>query len=278
LNKKDLLKQFGPEMLQDTELKGFESDDDTKNIDPLAQILRKFKVDNQIIYQDEDIFVFNKPPFITSETDNSDQKSFADLIKEKYPEAMLCHRLDKETSGAIIAARNKEAYRYISMAFDTKDIGKIYHAIVKGHIEIEERALNYPLSKQGSFKAVVDKAKGKDALTLVKTHQLYKHFTVLACQPITGRFHQIRIHLASSGIPIIGDSIYGGAPFFLSEVKRKFNTGKYQEEKTFLQRTALHSRVLEFKAPSGKQLRIEAPYPKDFGTIVDLLNKYDSPK
>lgn len=92
--------------------------------------------------------------------------------------------------------------------------------------------------------------------------------TLVECRPVTGRMHQIRIHLTTLKAPITGDETYGGKPFFLSSVKRGFNLKKLTEEQPLVKRMALHAFALHFKDMEGRDHRIEAPYPKDFQALL----------
>jgi 23S rRNA pseudouridine955/2504/2580 synthase len=235
------------------------------------------KPEDIMLFEDDNIVVFNKPASLTSESDSGGGMSLALLARRRWPTAMLCHRLDKETSGVIIAAKNEETYRHFSIMFQKRKIRKDYHALVEGVRRFENKEINIPLGKQGNYKAVIDRREGKDAVTIINSLEFFKHHTLLLAQPITGRFHQIRIHLATLGFPIVGDAMYGGKPFYLSSVKRRYNTSKYQEEElAVMNRTALHAYALEFENMDGKQLRIEAPYPKDYAVTLKLLREYDA--
>ena len=230
-----------------------------------------------MLFEDDNIVVFNKPASLTSESDSGGGMSLALLARRHWPTVMLCHRLDKETSGVIIAAKNEEVYRHFSIMFQKRKIKKEYHALVEGIRRFEGKDINIPLSKQGNYKAVVDRKDGKSALTLINSLEFFKHYTLIQAQPFTGRFHQIRIHLATLGFPIVGDALYGGKPFFLSSVKRKYNTSKYQEEEVpVMNRTALHAYAVEFENMDGNYIRIEAPYPKDYAVTLKLLREYDA--
>lgn len=236
-------------------------------------------IEDILLFENEDLLVFNKPTGITSEGDNAEQSlSLSDIVKKKFPEAMICHRLDKETSGVIIAARNAEWYRNISIQFQKRIIQKEYHAIATGVHQFQNQEIIFPLTKKGNYKAVVDKKDGKEATTIVNSLEIFKNYTFLQAFPLSGRFHQIRIHLASIGAPLLGDALYGGKPFFLSEVKRKYRLGKYDEEQAVLNRTALHAHSLSFNYTQNNQeeiITIEAPYPKDFAVTLELLRKYN---
>jgi 23S rRNA pseudouridine955/2504/2580 synthase len=235
------------------------------------------RIPDLILFEDDNLIILNKPTLITSEHESDPElKSLNDLLKRYNPEARLCHRLDRETSGAIIAAKSDEYYRYISIKFQKREIKKEYHALIPGVNSFTDRLIELPISKQGTYKAVIDKKEGKKATTVVNTLEVFKHYTLIKAEPVTGRFHQIRVHLASIGSPLVGDALYGGKPFFLSEIKKKkFNLKKWEEEQPVLNRAALHSFAVGFEY-EGKDLYISAPYPKDIDTTIKLLRKYDS--
>jgi len=230
-----------------------------------------------ILYEDDRIIVFNKPAGITSEQDNSHGSiSLLDMGKKYCPEAMLCHRLDKDTSGVILAAKSEEDYRMFSIMFQKREIHKEYHAIIQGVRKFENFMINLPLTKKGTSRAVIDKRGGKRAETIVDSLEHFKHYTLVRAQPISGRFHQIRAHLTAVGCPLAGDVLYGGKPFFLSQVKRKYNPNTDEEEVPIMGRTALHSYSLKFEYPEGKEFLVNAPCPKDFGTMLKMLRKFDA--
>lgn len=239
--------------------------------------MRPLKISDLIIFEDDDIIAVNKPPFIVSEADNTpDSKSLADLLKEYCSEVMLCHRLDKETTGIILGAKNKETYSHISKQFAQRKIEKIYHALVSGIRDLKEAQIELPLGKKGTGKGIVDMQSGKPSTTIVNTREVFKHFTLLEAKPLTGRFHQVRVHLSSVGCPLVGDELYGGKSFFLSEIKRKYNKGKDEEELPLLSRAALHARSISFTHPNGTEMNLEAPYYKDLENVLRLLRKFDS--
>lgn len=116
--------------------------------------------------------------------------------------------------------------------------------------------------------------KGKPAETIFNSLKTYRDYTLVECIPITGRMHQIRIHLSCLKAPIVNDEQYGGKPVYLSELKRNFNLKKNTDELPIMQRVALHAWSLRFRRMDGEFVTVEAPYPKDFGVLVNLLNKY----
>ena len=121
----------------------------------------------------------------------------------------------------------------------------------------------------------IDKAEGKAADTLFNTIELFRHYTLIECQPRTGRMHQIRIHLATQRASITGDALYGGKPLMLSKIKRAYKLSKDQEELPILKRFALHAKQVSFKLMNKELISIDAPYPKDFETGLKMLQKFD---
>lgn len=227
-----------------------------------------------ILFEDDDFILVNKPPFYSSLDDRFGENiTIQEMAKEYSPDAQLAHRLDKETSGVLAIAKNPEAYRHMAMQFEHREVTKIYHAIVDGIHEFDTEEVNLPIytTSQGTVK--ID-PRGKPALTYFKTIKAFKKHTHIKCMPVTGRLHQIRVHLWAIKAPITGDITYGGKPFYLSEVKKKFNLKNFTEELPLMQRVALHAYSLEFKTLKGEQIVVEAPYPKDFSILVKQLEKY----
>lgn len=227
-----------------------------------------------ILWEDEDIFVVNKPPFISSLHDRHKNINMLKLAKEYAPDAQLAHRLDKETSGALIIAKNEAAYRHISMQFTSRQIDKTYHALIEGVYDFKNKEVRAPIQVLSSQNKVRVGKEGKEAVTYFDTLKTYYGYTLLACKPVTGRMHQIRIHLVSQGAVIAGDQTYGGKPFYLSSLKKKFNLKKLTEEEPLIRRMALHAAEVAFKDLKEKNIHIEAPYPKDFRVLIKQLDKY----
>lgn len=227
-----------------------------------------------ILFENNDYIIINKPPFLATLEDRAlHTTNVLKLAKQYHPDAQACHRLDKETSGALALAKNNEAYRHLSMQFEHREVKKLYHAVAWGlhHFDnlLVDRSIQPGL--KGSAKLAY---KGKPAETYFTTLEKYSNHTLVACKPITGRMHQIRLHLAYLKAPIVSDLQYGGEHVYLSELKRKFNLRKDTEEQPFIKRFALHSTQLGFTLPTGESIEIQAPYPKDFQVLVKTLQQY----
>ncbi len=232
----------------------------------------KFKFEEAILYQDSDFIIINKAPFISTLEDRNDSQNILYLARQIESDAQVCHRLDKETSGVLAIARHPEAYRHLSMQFENREVTKTYHAVVDGLFSFDNQLVDAPILKQNDGTVKISRS-GKDAQTYFTTLQSYKSHTLLECKPITGRMHQIRIHLAMLKAPITGDGLYGGKDFYVSSVKRGFNLKKMTDEQPLMRRVALHAFSLEFTLLSGKKTITTAPYPKDFQALIRQLEE-----
>lgn len=226
----------------------------------------------KILYEDKNLLIINKPAgiIIHPTVNNINHSSIASWFLQKYPFVSnvgedqlrpgIVHRLDKETSGTLILAKNNFAFNYLKNLFKTRKIKKKYVALVKGEIKKQQGIIDLPLmySKKSPMKrkVVARKDKGKIALTKYKVLKLYRKYTLLEVFPRTGRTHQIRVHLASIGFPVAGDKIYGKS--------KKLN-------KLNLSRHFLHAQTISFALPSGKQIKIEALLPKDLKNALQQI-------
>jgi len=232
----------------------------------------KYNFKESILFEDEDYVLINKPPFISTLEDRHDPDHILSLAKQWISDAQVCHRLDKDTSGVLALAKNPEAYRHLSMQFENREVSKTYHAVVDGIHSFQEKSVEASILKLNDGTVKISK-EGKLALTYFTTKDTYKSHTLVECHPITGRMHQIRIHLRLLKAPITGDEVYGGKPFFVSSVKRGFNLKKEAEEAPLIKRMALHAFSLEFALLNHETVKIVAPYPKDFQALVKQLSE-----
>lgn len=223
--------------------------------------------------------IVNKPSGLLVIPDRFDnnQPSLNRLLEEKYGQHMyVVHRLDRGTSGVICFARNEESHKYLSGLFREHDVEKYYHGLVGGRVvpgedTIEAGIMEHP-TKKGKM---VTSAKGKASKTDYKVEVQWPLYSLVRFRIYTGRTHQIRVHMQSIGHPIVCDDLYGdGKPFFLSGIKKKYNIGKFEEERPLLDRLALHASKLVLKTPAGKTITAEAPLPKDMMACVNQLNKW----
>lgn len=224
--------------------------------------------------ENDHYIVINKPPHVASLNErDSTRATVIELARDYCADAQLCHRLDKETSGVLAIAKNPAAYRHLSLQFEHREVGKIYHAISGGLHHFDDVVVNLPLAASAKGIARIDRLEGKPSETLIKTIRTFQKHTLVKCLPFTGRLHQIRVHLASLKAPIVADTLYGGAHVYLSELKRRFNLKRDTDEQPLIQRVALHAAELHFRDLDGTEIRAEAPYPKDFRALITQLEK-----
>ena len=232
--------------------------------------LKAQEIPLDIIYEDSDIIVINKPKGMVVHPANGNpdgtlvnavmaicKDSLSGIGGEIRPG--IVHRLDKDTSGAIIVAKNDKAHIALSDALKKHEIKKTYIALVRGIIKENEATINMPIarSKTDRKKMAVDK-NGKEAITHFKVLDRFKgKYSLLEINIETGRTHQIRVHLSHIGFPIIGDEVY--------------SNGKNEWK---ISGQCLHAKSLDFKHPiTGKQMHIEAKMPEYFENIIKELKK-----
>ncbi|WP_109830977.1 RluA family pseudouridine synthase [Reichenbachiella versicolor] len=237
--------------------------------------MKRIDIKSLVVYEDDSFVAINKPPFVSTLEDRNDPYNILSLYKEQFGDGFVCHRLDKETSGTLLIAKTEEAYRHAALQFEDRSVQKVYHALVAGRFMDDVIKVDLPLKIGGSGKVRVDNRQGKEAETLFRTYQEFGHYTIVEAKPVTGRRHQIRVHLAYIEYPIVGDGQYGGEPVFLSSFKKKYKPSREREERPLFDRVALHAYSLEFKDLNGNTVKIESDYPKDIQMIIGKLEKYD---
>jgi len=222
----------------------------------------------KIIYEDDDVLAINKPAGLLVHG----QSSLVDWLVKKYPEIKnvgedltrpgIVHRLDKDTSGVLLIAKNQKSFEYLKTQFQQKKIKKKYLALVNGEIKNNSGIIDLPIGK--SKKDFRKKKAGKDArgkireaVTEYKVLKRFDKYTLVEVLPKTGRTHQIRVHFKAIGHPIVGDKLYGHQ----SNLNRQF----------------LHANSLELTLLGGARIKLEADLPDDLKNFLNMLN-YDYDK
>jgi RluA family pseudouridine synthase len=240
------------------------------------------KKDFEVVFSNSDFIAVDKASGIAvipeRWEDGSDLKTVLEhFLKE---ELYAVHRIDKETSGLVLFAKNPEMHRYLNQLFENREIEKEYLAIVDGVFGYKEFTADYPIFEPKSGRCRIDQETGKPSETVFLLEESFRDFALIKAFPKTGRKHQIRVHLSFMGTPILGDPVYSRKKaLFLSEMKKNYHLKKGKEERPLIQRTALHAHVLSFVLPGGEPIKLEAPLPKDMKATINQLRKYNkSPK
>ena len=251
-----------------------------------------------VIYQDEDIIAVNKSAGLLVAADRWDTEAERlDVLLQKkllhesehaqkdspqdgrQIKLYAVHRIDKDTSGLLIYAVNADAHRALNTAFQNREIKKTYRLLIHGRTQNRHFTVDLPLRADGDalHRTVVDRRRGKEAVTHFTVLETFRQFSLIEAQPITGRTHQIRAHLAAAGYPIVCDTLYGsGKPVLLSALKKRWRGDVYAEQ-PLINRLALHAYQLEGIHPrTGQPFAFTAEYAKDFKSTVHQLQKLNN--
>jgi 23S rRNA pseudouridine1911/1915/1917 synthase len=234
--------------------------------------------DIELIFEDDDILVLNKPAGLLVLPDRYDPTipNLYGLLKEKLGHIYIVHRIDKETSGLIIFAKTEKSHCSLNNQLENRTTEKEYQAICVGEAKDDEGRIDLPLSEDRAKKGRMrtDGVGGKKAVTTYRVLKRFAGFSFIEARPETGRTHQIRVHLKAIGLPILGDSMYGGGGgFFLSQIKPGYRSKG--DEKPLLERTALHASRLTFGHPANDQrVTFESDLPKDMSIVLSYLKRF----
>ncbi|MDR0403339.1 MAG: RNA pseudouridine synthase [Treponema sp.] len=263
-----------------------------------------------IVYEDENLIAVNKASGISVGRERWEEEAqrLDRLLAERTPKLYTVHRIDKETSGLVVFAKNAETHKTLSAAFESRRVEKIYTAVVHGRPAWPGGGIecSLPLLPDGNKKhlTIIDKYRGKASRTNFSLLLSAGNYSVVEARPATGRTHQIRVHLAALGHPIVCDFLYGkkgrgGGGVYLSSFKRNWR-GDAFEEKPLLQRLGLHAAKLvlpgyvprpdDTNGTNGAatdtardetggvccneaKLRLEAPLSRDMAALIKQMEK-----
>jgi RluA family pseudouridine synthase len=232
-----------------------------------------------LVWIDDILLAVNKPAGLPTLPDGYDPRAphLKALLEQLYGPLWIVHRLDRETSGVLALARNSPAHRSLSLQFENRTVAKVYHALVRGSPPWDERRVDLALRPDADrgHRTLVDPRQGKPAATLLRVLERFGRFSLVEALPETGRTHQVRVHLASQGLAVVADGLYGSEQgVFLSEIKPRYKPAE-GPERPLLGRLGLHARRLKIQHPdSGETLSLQAPYPKDFDLTLRYLRKF----
>jgi 23S rRNA pseudouridine955/2504/2580 synthase/23S rRNA pseudouridine1911/1915/1917 synthase len=237
------------------------------------------KISDLIIFENDDFIALNKPSGLLSIPDREGKEtSLKTLLQEKYQKIFTVHRLDRDTSGLIVFAKNEATHKHLSLQFEGRLTKKIYAGLVIGSPGEKKGSINLPLAENMVQRGVmIVNRRGKESLTDYEVMEDFGIYSWMQFQIHTGRTHQIRVHMKEIGHPIVCDELYGdGKPVLLSSLKKKkFKLGKdVLEEKPLMARLALHAFQLNFATIQGEKKELTAELPKDLRATLQQLTKW----
>ena len=228
-----------------------------------------------IIFENEDYLAINKPSGLLTIPDREQALSLKDMLSKKYGKIFTVHRLDRDTSGLILFAKNESTHKYLSGIFESREVEKYYLGVVKGCPEKKEGIIEAAISEHPLNKGMmVVHAKGKPSTTSYEVIDPSRSYSLVLFRLHTGRTHQIRLHAKHIGHPIACDDLYGdGKPVFLSSIKKNYKRSLHDlDERPMLSRLGLHAFRLVFN--DGNENRtFEAPIPKEFRALMRQVKK-----
>lgn len=243
-----------------------------------------------ILHEDEHLLAMDKPARLLSSPDRYDperpnlmkllhkdiERNATWTVRHGIRYLSNPHRLDFETTGIFLLAKSKECLTALSNLFGSEKPRKTYLALVQGVPGNEEFTINAPLGPHPAKPEIIRVTpKGKKAITRFRIKEWFDGYALLEAQPVTGRTHQIRVHLQHARLPLVGDATYGGQPLYLSRLKRNYRPKRNRVENPLIGRVALHAFSLEFDHPMiGASLHIKAPVPNDFEVAWKFLRKF----
>lgn len=230
-----------------------------------------------IITETDQFIALNKPAGLLSIPDREGKDvSLKKLLQDKYGEIFTVHRLDRDTSGIILFAKDAVTHQFLSQSFEERSVEKYYSGIVSGTLAEKKGTVELTMMQHpGKMGVMVVHNKGKNSITDYEVVEEFGKYSLLRFQIHTGRTHQIRLHMQQLGHSIVCDETYGdGQPIMVSSIRKKFKLSKAEdEERPILSRLGLHAQRLKFSDPQGNDYDLEAEMPKDMRALLQQLGK-----
>jgi 23S rRNA pseudouridine955/2504/2580 synthase/23S rRNA pseudouridine1911/1915/1917 synthase len=238
-----------------------------------------------ILLNTPDLVAINKPPALATIPGRGESTSALQELALQLnlpatgsadPRLRVVHRLDKDTSGVLLFAKNTPVQRHLSNQFQNNRVEKEYLALVAGTPSENEGDIDAPIAPHPANPRKMTVAKqGRPARTLWRVDKRFRAFTLLRAFPKTGKTHQIRVHLKHAGMPLAVDPLYNpqAPPLLLSNIKRDYRPARGQDERPLIARLTLHAEIIRFFDLADKLVMVTAPLPKDFRATINQLSK-----
>ena len=239
--------------------------------------MKTIKLSQRIIFENDDFIAIDKPSGMLSIPDREQtEKSLKEFLIDRYKTIFVVHRLDKDTSGLILFAKNETTHKFLCKIFEDRNVEKFYLGLVIGSPAEKTGIMDFPIAEHNMVKGLMAVHRsGKESQTGYEVLEANQHYSLVSFQLFTGRTHQIRVHTKEIGHPLACDVLYGdGKQIFLSAVKKNYKLSKQEdEERALVNRLALHSYKLNFVDEHGTKLELCAEAPKEFKVLMKQLNK-----
>lgn len=233
-----------------------------------------------ILFENDDLVAVNKPSGMLSIPDrfNAELPSLYNSLQKQYDQIFIVHRLDRDTSGVVIFAKNEATHKWLSILFENRTIDKHYLGIVKGSPINKNGIINEPIAENQHQKGtMIINKRGKPSITEYNVIDDFGIYSLVKFKILSGRTHQIRVHMKHIGHPIVCDEIYGdGKPILISSFKKKFKLNREEEEQPILKRLGLHAYQIKFNNQAGQTIEITAELPKDIRALLQQLSKQNN--
>lgn len=231
-----------------------------------------------IISENDHWIALNKPFGLLSIPDREGKEiSLKEMLQDRYGQIFTVHRLDRNTSGVILFAKDEDTHKFLSQAFEERSVQKFYVGIVQGSPSQKQGRIDQPIAESTTKRGVMlIHKRGKASITDYEVLEDFGSYSFVRFQIHTGRTHQIRVHMQFLGHPLVCDEIYGDpTPVLLSSIKRKYKLSKSElEERPIMSRLALHASELKFEDINGEQYTMQAEMPKDMRALLQQLRKW----
>lgn len=237
-----------------------------------------------VLYEDEHLLAIDKPVGLSVVPDPASLacrliNGLLHYVRNESPQpcrrVYIVHRLDKGTSGVLLVAKDAATARHLSERFEQREVTKLYLALVCGEVAEAEGEVDRKIAQHTGGRMRLRDRRGKPAASRYRVVERFRGFTLVEVRPLTGRQHQVRLHMSAIGHPLAVDPLYGGREaVLLSEFKRGYRPKADRPEPPLIGRLTLHAQRIETTLADGSPLEVEAPLPADFERVLRALRKF----